>query len=95
MIHLVLHAIVASTASPPQVLITGDPFEEIPCQSRAALDASGGPAVVSEMGESHWSGCMCSSAKQTCTMGLHTKAIGGGPVRIAHARIETCGQRGV
>jgi len=73
-------------------LVTGDDFEEVPC------DPSLGPGQqlpVSDGGESHWAGCMCTSTKTSCTVGLHTKAIGGGVHKIRHARVEKCGQRGV
>ena len=37
-----------------------------------------------------------SSTATTCTLGLHTGMFGrGGVLRVAHARVERCGQRGV
>jgi len=80
------------------VLITGDDFEEVPCDPSLApgsVVVNGFALPTSDFGESHWAGCMCTSVKSSCTMGLHTKMIGGGAHVVSNARIEKCGQRGV
>ena len=73
-------------------VITGDDFEEVACDPALSPDDAG---KVSDGGESHSDGCLCTAEKTSCTVGLHTIAIGGGTHEISRARVEKCGQRGV
>ncbi|NKI34183.1 hypothetical protein HFP89_03260 [Wenzhouxiangella sp. XN79A] len=69
------------------VIVTGDDFEEIACDS--TLEESWpGFGTSTE-------GCMCTSDRSSCTMGLHAASAHAGFSEVANARIEKCGQRGV
>lgn len=62
------------------IVITGDDFENIPCDPRVKNEADG---------------CMCTGYRDTCTIGLHTAMQKSGTMRISNTRIEKCGQRGI
>ena len=63
------------------VVLTGDDFQHVRCQPGLSGDSS--------------SGCGCTGERQWCTLGLHAVMVGGGVLRVQHARVEKCGQRGV
>jgi hypothetical protein len=66
------------------IIITGDDFRHIECDPKLG----NGYAPVIE-------GCRCSDSRKHCTMGLHTIHMFNGIIKIKHARVEKCGQRGV
>ena len=68
------------------IVITGDDFKQVPCQSNLPESVPGEQTSVL--------GCRCSSFRTHCTIGLHTAAMHGGSVRIQNTRIERGGQRG-
>jgi hypothetical protein len=39
--------------------------------------------------------CTCTDSRSTCTLGLHTVAMGAATLRVTHSRLEKCGQRGI
>ena len=65
------------------VVLTGDDFTDVPCDP--SLDAT----------KMFHDGCTCSKARSRCTNGMHTVMAFGGEMRVKHARVEKCGQRGV
>jgi hypothetical protein len=69
------------------VIISGDDFDNVSCDPALTSDFTG-DQISSE-------GCMCTSSRTTCTMGLHTIASSNSIYKIQNTRIEKCGQRGV
>lgn len=69
------------------IIISGDDFEEVPCDS-TLTEAYPGFGTSTE-------GCMCSPTRQSCTVGLHTIHMYSGVSKIENVRVEKCGQRGI
>jgi len=69
------------------IVISGDDFEEIPCDSSLS-EAFPGEQTSLE-------GCRCATIRNSCTVGLHTIHMFGGSSRIENTRVEKCGQRGI
>jgi hypothetical protein len=68
------------------IVVTGSDFKEVPCDA-SLKEAYPGFGTSTQ-------GCMCSSFRQSCTVGLHTIHMGGGVSQIENVRVEKCGQRG-
>ncbi|GMH71242.1 hypothetical protein TL16_g05599 [Triparma laevis f. inornata] len=68
------------------LVITGDEFENVACDDSLSDDF--GEGVSSE-------GCMCTSIRSTCTVGLHTIASKNSILKLQNTRLERCGQRGI
>mmetsp|Transcript_12639 Transcript_12639/g.19596 ORF Transcript_12639/g.19596 Transcript_12639/m.19596 type:complete len:143 (+) Transcript_12639:3-431(+) len=62
------------------IIITGDDFTHIPCDSSVTNEAQG---------------CKCESWRTKCTTGLHTLQANTGVMKITNTRVEKCGQRGI
>lgn len=68
------------------IIITGDDFEEVSCDSNLPESVTGEQTSVL--------GCRCSSFRNKCHVGLHTMQMHGGVAKIENVRVEKCGQRG-
>ena len=69
------------------IIITGDDFEEVACDSSLKETFPGFGTSTQ--------GCMCTSNRSSCTVGLQTASAHEGYAEIANVRVEKCGQRGV
>jgi hypothetical protein len=69
------------------IVITSDGFTEVQCDPTLS-------EVYQGFGTST-AGCMYTSSRDSCTMGLHTAHMTGGFTRIENVRVEKCGQRGI
>ena len=68
------------------IILTGDDFEEIPCDPTLQQDE----AVLGE--QTSVQGCRCADFRTSCTVGLHSMSSGhGGLTQIENIRVEKCG----
>ena len=68
------------------LVITGDEFENVPCDDSLSDDF--GEGISGQ-------GCLCTSERTQCTVGLHTVGWRNSVFKLQGARVERCGQRGI